>query len=39
MIATYNEETARYEKACAGKTKDDRPKIEAVVSTDQRRIS
>ncbi|MFT4149543.1 MAG: DEAD/DEAH box helicase family protein [Paracoccaceae bacterium] len=39
MITAYNEETARYEKACAGKSKDDRPKIETVVSTDARRIS
>lgn len=39
MITTYNEETTRYEKACVGKSKDDRPKIEAIVSTDARRIS
>ncbi len=39
MIAAYNEETARYEKACVGKSRDDRPKIESVVSTDARRIS
>lgn len=39
LIDAYNEETTRYEKACAGKSKDDRPNIEEVVSTDARRIS
>jgi predicted helicase len=39
LIDSYNAETAKYEKACAGKFKDDRPKIEEVVSTDARHIS
>jgi predicted helicase len=39
LIDSYNTETAKYERACAGKSKDDRPNIEEVVSTDARRIS
>jgi len=39
LIAAYNEETARYQDACEGLSKDERPALEAVVSSDPHRIS
>ena len=39
LIATFNEETAKYQAACAGLQKEARPALEEVVSNDARKIS
>lgn len=39
MIDAYNNDRARYAKACEGKTKDQWPDIESVIDTDPKRIS
>ncbi|MFO0648534.1 MAG: type ISP restriction/modification enzyme [Polyangiales bacterium] len=39
MIATYNEERKRYQKACAGKSKDQMPEVEEIVDADPKKIS
>lgn len=39
MIATFNEERARYVQICEGKPKEQRPEVEQVINTDPKRIS
>lgn len=39
LIVAYNEETSRYEQSCAGHSKNDRPQIESIVTSDPKRIS
>lgn len=39
MINAYNDDRARYIKACEGKQKDQRPEIEGVIVPDPKRIS
>jgi len=39
MIAAFNEDRARYRKACEGKPKDEWPKVEQIINNDPKRIS
>lgn len=39
MIEAYNEEVARYQSACKGLSRDNRPAVEDVIDTDPKRIS